>query len=175
MHIKIRICAIRRVHVRGCWRPPGLADVSTITSCRRGGVSCQTDDLSNERKKKKTQQSNSKCRAVTSVSFDFFQVSFSLLLIHSATLCSPLFFDSLTHCRQLRVQREHCYRNNWLTRLTIYWPVKGGLRQTIHPRLQLQTGKFSEGWDDEREDQSQANKHGRQDHLVGWWHNFKSN
>lgn len=62
--------------------------------------------------KKTTQQSDSKCRAVTSFSFDFFQVSFSLLLIHSATLCSLLFFDSLTHRRQLRVLREHRYRNN---------------------------------------------------------------
>lgn len=55
------------------------------------------------------------------------------------------------------------------------WPVKGGLRQTVHPGLQLQTGILSERWDDEREDQSQAHKSCRQDHLGGRWQNWKTN
>lgn len=48
-------------------------------------------------------------------------------------------------------------------------PVKGGLRQAVHPRLQLQTRVFSERWHDEREDQRQTHKNSRQDHLGGWW------
>lgn len=47
-------------------------------------------------------------------------------------------------------------------------PVKGGLRQAVHPGLKLQTGEFSEWWHDEGEDQSQAHENSRQDHLGGW-------
>jgi len=46
-------------------------------------------------------------------------------------------------------------------------PVKGGLRHTIHPGLQLQCWIFSKWWDDEGEDQRQAHKNSRQDHLGG--------
>lgn len=53
-------------------------------------------------------------------------------------------------------------------------PVEGGLGQAVHPGLQLQLGKFPERWDDEREDQGQAHKHGRQDHLGGRGQNVKS-
>lgn len=46
-------------------------------------------------------------------------------------------------------------------------PIKGGLRQAIHPWLQLQTGVVSERWDDEGEDQRQAHEKSWQDHLGG--------
>lgn len=48
----------------------------------------------------------------------------------------------------------------------MWLPEKGGLG-IIHPGLQLQTRIFSEWWDDEREDQRQAHKDSRQDHLGG--------
>lgn len=40
-------------------------------------------------------------------------------------------------------------------------PVEGGLRQVVHPGLQLQAGELRERWDDEGEDQSEAHKDGR--------------
>ena len=57
---------------------------------------------------------------------------------------------------------------NRVTRFNIMLlPIKGGLRQAIHPRLQLQTRVLSKRRDDEGEDQRQAHENSRQDHLGG--------
>lgn len=40
-------------------------------------------------------------------------------------------------------------------------PVEGGLRQAVHPGLQLQAGELGERWDDDGEDQSEAHKNSR--------------
>ena len=37
----------------------------------------------------------------------------------------------------------------------------------IHPRLELNAGILSEGWDDEAEHQSDADEHGRKNDLQG--------
>ena len=44
-------------------------------------------------------------------------------------------------------------------------PEEGGLREAIHPGLELQAGVLGEGRDDQGEDERQADEHGWQDHL----------